>query len=154
MTDEVPENTFAQIAYEQMLNSRYALQNHPAHRFSAGLDRSATVLLARLSVAEPMTIAELAEAFGLDISTIHRQVAAAIKAGLIERIDDPAGGQAKKHQPTAEGSRLLAAEFAYREATTREIMQGWSEEDTADYLRLVEKFNRGIEHLRNQPWPR
>lgn len=154
MSADRPENPFATIAYEQMLNSRYALQNHPAHGFSAGLDRSATVLLARLSVAEPMTIAELAEAFGLDISTVHRQVAAAIKAGLIEKIADPEGGQAKKHQPTAEGNRLLDLEFEYREATTKKIMDGWSEAEIADYQRLLEKFNRGIETLRNQPWPR
>ncbi len=142
------------LSYEQMLSSRYALQNSPAHGREWTLDRSATVLLSRLEVQGPMSVGELAEAFGLDISTIHRQVAAAMKAGLIERIPDPDGGQARKHRSTAEGVRRLHLELENRDELSRLVTADWTEDELGAFVALMSKFNRKLETLRNQQWPR
>ncbi|GAA3160751.1 MarR family transcriptional regulator [Nonomuraea salmonea] len=53
------------------------------------LERSAYVLLSRLDVQGPMSIADFVEAFGLAASTFNRQTTALLKEGLVERTLDP-----------------------------------------------------------------
>lgn len=144
----------ADLVYEHMLLSRHAASGaHPDGRRDA-LDRSATVLLARLVDEGPMTVAELADAFDLDVSTIHRQVAAAMKHGLVERIDDPGGGLARKHRPTPEGEGRLRAELDVRGFHLDEIVAEWPEEDLNTFVTLLRRFNQSSEQLRAKPWPR
>src|SRR5690625_566055 len=69
------------IAYEVVLITRYAAQNLPTIKRKSIMDRSALILLARLKAQGPMTVNELAEAFGLNVSTVHRQLKAAIEIG-------------------------------------------------------------------------
>jgi DNA-binding MarR family transcriptional regulator len=142
------------LVYEHMLLSRHALQGAPPHERDAALDRSAAVLLARLDAQGPMTVAELADAFGLDVSTVHRQVAAAMRSGLIERIRDPEGGVARKHRASAEGARRLAAELEARRVSSGRVTADWSREDLATFVALMRRFNEGVEAVRGQPWPR
>lgn len=142
------------LVYEHMLLSRHVLQDVPPYARESALDRSATVLLARLEAEGPMTVGELADAFGLDVSTVHRQVTAAMKGGLIERIRDPEGGVARKHRPTEEGSRRLAAELKGRREATARATAGWSEDDIAAFVTLLRQFNESVEAVRGRPWPR
>lgn len=94
------------VEYEQMLLSRHELLRHR----SGALDRSAYILLSRIRVQGPMSIGELSEAFALDTSTLNRQTAAAMRAGLVERIPDPEGGMARKFRITTQGARMLDEE--------------------------------------------
>lgn len=142
------------FAYEHMLISRHALQGSSAHGREPALDRSATVLLARLAAQGPMSVAELADAFDLDISTVHRQVAAAMKHGLIERVGNREGGNARKHVPTDEGSRRLAAELDSRAEAVHKVVDQWDESELDQLVSLMRKFNRDVEELRGKPWPR
>lgn len=146
--------SYAGMVYEHLLLTRYALQDAAPFGRTAALDRSATVLLARLEAQGPMSVGGLADAFGLDISTVHRQVAAAIKAGLIERIQDHKGGAARQHRPTEEGSRRLEEELLARQGALREATSDWSEQDLQSYVQLTRRLNQGIEQLRERPWPR
>ena len=57
------------IMYEHMLLLRVATQGVAPYGRSSALERSATVLLARLEAGGAMSVAELAEAFDLDVST-------------------------------------------------------------------------------------
>lgn len=142
------------LSYENMLSSRYALHNTPPHGREWTLDRSAALLLSRLEAEGPMTISGLADALDLDISTVHRQVAAAMKASLIERIPDPDGGQARKHQPTKEGLDRLHEEFTSRDVISQLVTKDWSAEDLETFLRLLTRFNQNLEALRDTRWPR
>ncbi|WP_235933554.1 MarR family winged helix-turn-helix transcriptional regulator [Corynebacterium qintianiae] len=85
---------------------------------------------------------------------IHRQLAAAITAGLIERIPDPAGGQARKHRPTAEGLARLSSEMRLRSETIDLVTAAWSPDDRRELTRLLRKYNESMEAPREQPWPR
>lgn len=143
-----------QLVYENMLLSRHALQGAPPQNRTEALDRSSTVLLARLRAGGPMSVAELAQSFGLDISTVHRQVAAAMKSGLIERIKDPDGGIARKHQPTEEGVRRLEAEFHARRESYQRIVSDWPEADVSELARLTRRFNESVERSLGHSWPR
>ncbi|RKQ35215.1 MarR family winged helix-turn-helix transcriptional regulator [Kocuria tytonis] len=148
------EDSLNQMVYEHMLLSRYALQGAPPQSRTEALDRSSTVLLARLQAGGPMSVAELAQSFGLDISTVHRQVAAAMKSGLIERIKDPDGGVAKKHQPTEEGVRRLDAELRSRRDSYEHFTADWPAEDVTALARLARRFNESVEASLGHSWPR
>ena len=142
------------LIYEQMLMQRHAVHSTMPFGRQPHLDRSATLLLARLEAEGPMTVAQLSDAFGLDISTVHRQLAAAIKRGLIEKIRDPQGGTAWLHRPSDEGKARLSEEFEGRRQSFAAITADWSSDDVRAFSELMRRFNKSIEAQRGQPWPR
>ncbi|TSB14691.1 MarR family winged helix-turn-helix transcriptional regulator [Streptomyces benahoarensis] len=142
------------IEYEQMLLSRHTLNRRGGRRRGGELDHSAYLLLSRIRVQGPMSIGELADAFGLDASTLNRQTAAALRAGHVERIPDPDGGMARKFRLTDRGAHALDEE---REGTVRSldhVMADWSDEDLTAFAAYLRRFNADIERFGGRPWPR
>lgn len=150
-----PDQAADRIEFETMLLSRHSHLHAPRTRSGAGgLDRSAYVLLTRIRMHGPMSIGQLTDAFGLDASTLNRQTAAMLRAGVVERIPDPDGGIARKFRITEEGERRLEADRSFNIGGLRRIMEHWSPEDAAAFANLLERFNRDIERLEGRPWPR
>ncbi|MFF8693561.1 MarR family winged helix-turn-helix transcriptional regulator [Streptomyces sp. NPDC015144] len=144
-----------EVEYEQMLLSRHSLLRNKGGRRKGGLmDHSAYVLLSRIRVQGPMSIGELSDAFGLDASTLNRQTAAAMRAGLVERIPDPSGGMARKFRITEEGARTLDAERKGIVDSLERVMTDWSDEDISGFAAYLRRFNTDIERLAGRPWPR
>lgn len=141
------------IAYEVVLITRYAAQNLPTIKRKSIMDRSALILLARLKAQGPMTVNELAEVFGLNVSTVHRQLKAAIANNLIETLDDP-DNPAKLHRPTLEGMDALGRELAARREDLETIYADWDQEDIETFARLMQKHNTSLEAYLEMPWPR
>lgn len=147
------QEVFEQIAYEVILLTRYAAQNLPAIKRETIMDRSALILLSRLDAQGPMTVNELAEAFGLNVSTVHRQLKAAIANDLIETIEDPEN-PAKLHRPTANGMDTLDRELSARREDLAKIYKDWDAQDIKDFARLMLKHNKSLESYLELPWPR
>jgi DNA-binding MarR family transcriptional regulator len=144
-----------EVEYEQMLLSRHGLLQQKGGRRKDGLlERSAYILLSRVRVQGPMTIGELSDAFGLDASTLNRQTAAALRAGLVERIADPGGGMARRFRITDEGARILDEEREGLVRSLERIMIDWPDEDIAGFAAYLRRFNADIERLGGRPWPR
>ncbi|MET7387571.1 MarR family transcriptional regulator [Streptomyces sp. NPDC005385] len=144
-----------EVEYEQMLLSRHGLMHQKGGRTKDGvLERSAYILLSRIRVQGPMSIGELSDAFGLDASTLNRQTAAAMRAGLVDRIPDPGGGMARKFRITEEGSRLLDQERQGLISSLDRVMADWSEPDIAAFASYLRRFNADIERIGGRPWPR
>ncbi|MEU4083904.1 MarR family winged helix-turn-helix transcriptional regulator [Streptomyces aureus] len=144
-----------EVEYEQMLLSRHGWMNHRGGRTKDGaLERSAYILLSRIRIQGPMSIGELSDAFGLDASTLNRQTAAAMRAGLVERIPDPEGGMARKFRITDEGARLLDEERQGLISSLDRVMADWPEEDIAAFAGYLRRFNTDIERIGGRPWPR
>ncbi|MEU8542580.1 MarR family transcriptional regulator [Streptomyces sp. NPDC048717] len=143
------------IEFETMLLARHSHLHTPRAR-AAGwqLDRSAYVLLSRISMDGPMSISQLSEAFGLDASTLNRQTAAMLRAGLVERIPDPEGGIARKFRITEEGTQRLEADRTYNVEGLERVLADWTPEEVAGLAAVLERFNRDIERLDGRPWPR
>ncbi|ALB02742.1 winged helix-turn-helix transcriptional regulator [Kocuria palustris] len=154
MAEKSGSRTLKALMYEHMLMSRHALQGSAPRLRPETLERSAAVLLARLQASGPMSVGELAEAFDLDVSTVHRQVAAAMKSGLIERVEDPDGGSARKHRPSPEGANRLREDFRGRTDSVAAVTAEWADEDVEQLTRLMRRFNESVEAIRAQPWPR
>lgn len=144
-----------EVEYEQMLLSRHTfLHQRGGRRNDGSLERSAYVLLSRIRMQGPMSIGELSEAFGLDASTLNRQTAAVMRAGLAERIPDPDGGMARKFRITDRGVRLLDEEREGIVQSLDHIMVGWPDEDIAAFASYLRRFNADIERIGGRPWPR
>jgi DNA-binding MarR family transcriptional regulator len=133
-----------------MLLSRHEVMPRRARR----LERSAYIMLSRIRLQGPMSIGELSDAFGLDASTLNRQTAAAMRAGLLERIPDPAGGIARKFRITAKGAQLLDEERTIITNGLDRVMADWSDEDISTFAAYLRRFNTDIERLSGRPWPR
>ena len=140
------------LEQELTLLSRHQLSS-AQHNPDLVLDRSAFQLLGRLEL-EPLSLKQLAEAFRLDVSTVNRQVASLRRKGLVERIADPGGGVAQLLRPTRRGLRLLRTDRATRHGQIGQVLAGWDPEDVDRLHDLLAKFNRSIESLEGQSWPR
>ncbi|WP_326700647.1 MarR family transcriptional regulator [Streptomyces sp. NBC_01754] len=139
------------IEFETMLLGRHV---QGSTRGGAHLDRSAYTLLSRIRMEGPMSIGQLSDAFGLDASTLNRQTAAMMRAGLVERIPDPEGGIARKFRITREGERGLDAERTGNIRGLEKVMAAWDPEEVAAFAAYLKRFNTDIEDLDGRPWPR
>ncbi|OKJ05276.1 MarR family winged helix-turn-helix transcriptional regulator [Kitasatospora sp. CB01950] len=143
------------IEREMMLLSRHqVLATARTSGSPDSLDRSAYTLLSRIETEGPLTIGQLAEAFGLDTSTVNRQTAAMLRAGLVDRIPDPDGGVARKLRITEDGLRRLHRDRDWSIQGLARVVDDWSAEDLAAFAGILERFNRDIEKIQGRPWPR
>ena len=148
--------TLRSLERELLLLARHQAGPSAARRVDCRtLDRSAYLLLSRLDAEGPMSIGQLAEAFALDVSTVNRQTAAALHAGLLARIPDPEGGIARKLTITDKGARRLDAERERVVDALVQLVGDWSPEDLRQLSELLERLNIRIEVRDGQrPWPR
>nr|WP_203608101.1 MarR family transcriptional regulator [Streptomyces anulatus] len=140
------------IERETMLLGRYMHMVTP--RVDWQLDRSAYILLSRIQVEGPMSIGQLGDAFRLDASTLNRQTAAMLRAGVVERIPDPDGGIARKFAITEEGERRLDNDRARNLAGLAKVLTDWTPEEAEQLADSLARLNLSIERLDGRPWPR
>ncbi len=113
-----------------------------ASRVHPGLDLGSYATLFLLDECGLLRGSEVGGRFGLDRSTVSRQLSRLIELGLVERTPDPTDGRAHLVGITASGHERL---FAVREARRREFrryLDGWAEADVAEFARLLALFNR------------
>ncbi|TQF68788.1 MarR family transcriptional regulator [Rhodococcus spelaei] len=149
-----PIGTSWRLEREIVLLARHTALVNKNRVVGQDLDRSAYLLLGRLELSEPMTLKDLADAFGLDVSTVNRQTAALLRQGLAERIADPDGGTARKLRPTAEGLRVLQSDRQRNVDGIDALVAEWDERDRRDLVALLRKLNEEIEQRQGVSWPR
>lgn len=143
------------LELETMLLSRYLIPNRRfSGQHSRVLERSWYTLLSRLVAQGPMSLGELSDALGLDVSTLNRQTAALTKAGHLERVPDPEGGVARKFRATASGKEHLEADRRANAEGLRKVVAGWAPDDVDAFVTLLRRFNTDLENLDGRPWPR
>ncbi|MBD2843904.1 MarR family transcriptional regulator [Paenibacillus sp. IB182496] len=106
------------------------------------LDRAAYLLLHRIDAHGPEGVKRLAQAFGLDVSTVSRQAAALEASGLVRRIPDPDDGRAYGLGITDHGLAELQATRRARQARIAELLEGWTDEERTMFGELLHKFNQ------------
>lgn len=142
------------VEFEMMLLGRHSLVDGRARPGSVRLDRSAYTILSRMSISGPMSIGQLSEAFALDVSTVNRQTAALVRAGLAERIADPDGGLARKFRLTDEGRRRMEQTRNANLDALRRIFDTWPSHDIETFADLLMRYNGDIETIGGRVWPR
>ncbi|HET6625268.1 MAG TPA: MarR family transcriptional regulator [Nocardioidaceae bacterium] len=114
---------------------------------SLELDRSAYGIMARLADDGPQRLGALASAFGLDPSTITRQVQSLERAGLATRDTDPSDRRASILQLTEEGCDVLERTRAHRRERLEAVLADWSDTDRVEFGRLLSLFNESMDSL-------
>ena len=111
------------------------------------LDRSAYGILCRLVDEGGQRLGTLAQTFGLDPSTITRQVQALEQAGWVDRQPDPADRRAVLLDTTDEGRAVLMATRRQRREWLQLVLEDWPDADLDDFGRLLERFNLSIDRV-------
>lgn len=110
---------------------------------------SSLFLVGRLVKDGPTRAKDLAEATCADQSTVSRQVAGLVKAGLIERQADPDDGRASILVPTPHGVEKVNKHFANRGRALEPLLADWSSEERHQFLHLLRRFTTNLEARRD-----
>jgi DNA-binding MarR family transcriptional regulator len=112
------------------------------------LDRAAYSILGRLHDDGPLRLGALAAIFGVDPSTITRQVQSLHQHDLVARVSDPADRRACLLQLTDAGRTALARTREMRRGAVRDLLALWPEDDRAAFAVLLERFNADLASAR------
>jgi DNA-binding MarR family transcriptional regulator len=106
-----------------------------------GVEWAAYGLLFQLVGTGPQRSSTLAETACVDPSTVSRQVAQLVKAGLVERQSDPEDGRASLLVATAAGRAVYQAKQEHRERMFARVLEGWSTADVEALTSLLTRLN-------------
>jgi DNA-binding MarR family transcriptional regulator len=109
------------------------------------LDRSGYLLLQQITSHGSAGVKALANEYHLDISTVSRQAAALEAKGYVYKIPDPSDGRAYSYHITELGTKELEIYKKERVERLRYLLQGWSDEECAQFARLLKKFNSSFD---------
>jgi DNA-binding MarR family transcriptional regulator len=112
-----------------------------------GAEFSALMLLFPLRHMGPMRVTDLAEVKQADPSTVSRQAAQLVKAGLARREADPADGRASRLAVTEAGLAACARMADARHALLSRALADWSPERIEQFAALFADFNSSVEAL-------
>ena len=117
------------------------------------MDRAAYLLLNRLHREGPMGVKALAAGMRIDSSTVTRQVAPLVEAGLVDRTTDPEDGRAVVLRLSEEGKERLEEVRASRRDLMGILTREWSEEELATFCALLTRFNGALLDVRPATGP-
>ena len=111
---------------------------------------SSLFLIGRLVKNGPTRAKDLAEATCADQSTVSRQVAALVKAGLVERQARP--GRRPRVHPGTYCTRRGADEQALRNRgrALAPLLADWSDEERDQFVDLLGRFNANLDSRRDE----
>jgi DNA-binding MarR family transcriptional regulator len=107
---------------------------------SMGADPGAFPVLHHLAARGPSRQGPLAEALGLDASTVSRHVRSLVADGLVDASRDPGDGRATVLSITEPGRQFLAERLRAHRATLQSATAGFTGQERADLVRLLHKL--------------
>ncbi len=110
-----------------------------------GAEHSALLLLFPLLHEGPLRIRDLAEMKRADPSTVSRQAAQLVRAGLVRREADPADGRASRLALTPVGEAACERLRAVRRKAVSTALSDWPDERIAAFTELFHQFNTSVE---------
>ncbi len=109
------------------------------------LERSAYGIMAELKDGGPRRLGALATAFGLDPSTITRQVQSLVELGLATRETDPNDRRASILTLTTLGGEVFDSTRSKRRIMLQAALSGWPDQDLEQFARLLTGFNESLD---------
>jgi DNA-binding MarR family transcriptional regulator len=106
-----------------------------------GLSVVAYTLLTEISLTPGVRAADLCAHFGLDKSTLSRQLEQLISAGLLRREAEQPGRRGNTLALTAAGEQHLAAAARAIRSRLAEWLIDWNDHDISAFAGLVARFN-------------
>ncbi|WP_257230928.1 MarR family winged helix-turn-helix transcriptional regulator [Streptomyces sp. UH6] len=131
------------LQYQMALFARRAEQTRlgAVGRLRDSMDRAAYLLLHRLEQEGPMGVKALAAGMGIDSSTVTRQVAPLVEAGLVRRTSHPEDGRAVVLDLSARGRGRLEEVRESRRQLMAELTDDWKEEERHVFCTLLTRMN-------------
>jgi DNA-binding MarR family transcriptional regulator len=129
------------------------LLERASHQFSDkphGVEKAGYMLMAHLVMNGPKRASALADAVHSDPSTVSRQVAQLVRAGLLERRADPQDGRACLLAATDKGSQLFDDMRAKRSIHLDQMLASWPLDRRQQLVELFDALNTDIENYRPQ----
>jgi DNA-binding MarR family transcriptional regulator len=111
------------------------------------LDRSAYAILCRLDDNGPQRLGALATVFGLDPSTITRQVQSLERAGLAQRTTDPRDRRVSLLSLSDPGLEAVQATRQHRRGELNRVLADWDDADVNAFASLLEQFNASLDRI-------
>lgn len=119
-------------------------------RGQSEVERAMHVVLYVLAEAGPLRVSALAERLGTDPSTTSRQTGELVKRDLLRRLPDPDDGRASLLDVTESGHEVVAAMRQRRHEHLARAVDGFSDEDLADFTVMLSRFADGLERARTE----
>jgi DNA-binding MarR family transcriptional regulator len=107
-----------------------------------GLSLVAYTLLTEIDLTPGVRAADLCAHFGLDKSTLSRQLDRLISAGLLRRDGERPGRRGSVLVLTPGGEQHLAAAARAVRDRLADRLTGWDDGDISTFAQLVTRFNR------------
>jgi DNA-binding MarR family transcriptional regulator len=133
-----------------LLRGLRSLHGHVLARADVRCEVAGAAVLGQLELLGPVRLTELAQALGLDPSSVSRQVSALERAGWVTRADDPTDRRAQRLQLTAAGSEVVAAITRERATVLERLTPDWSGHDLEELTGLLARLNADIATHREQ----
>jgi DNA-binding MarR family transcriptional regulator len=145
-TDLRPDQVLDAMQHQVAIFARRAEQTRLGGVGQArnSMDRAAYLLLNRLNQRGPMGVKALAAGMGIDSSTVTRQVAPLVDAGLVTRTSHPEDGRAVVLKLSEQGAARLEQVRSSRRDLMSLATEGWSEEERAVFCDLLTRFNGSL----------
>lgn len=102
-----------------------------ATRLHPDVDAASYAVLLAIARSSPLRLVDLAEEFGLDKSTMSRQVSSLLALGLVRRRPDPEDGRAFLLELSDEGRGRLEEVSRARHEEIRSRLAAWSADEVA-----------------------
>lgn len=141
-----PDEVFDRLQHELAVFGRRIEQTRfgAADEVRGSLDRAGYLLLGRLQEEGELGVKALAAAMSVDSSTVTRQVAPLVDAGLVERIPHPVDGRAVVLRLSPTGHQRLMALRSARGRLMADICTRWAVGDCARFAELLARFNHDL----------
>jgi DNA-binding MarR family transcriptional regulator len=110
-----------------------------APRLHPGLDAAAFPIMFALAEG-PLRVSEIAGRVHSDVSTVSRQAATMIHAGVVSRESDPSDGRAVRLSLTEVGTDLLARLKSVRAEMFSAALDDWTAEEVRDCHRYLARL--------------
>ena len=115
------------------------------------LERSAYATLVWVAELGSARLTDVAEAVGMDISTVSRQIRALETLGLVSRRVDSSDQRAFHVALTEEGRATLDRTRRVRQESLRAMLADWSPDEVADLARLIGRLTVDMAALGQVP---
>jgi DNA-binding MarR family transcriptional regulator len=128
-----------------LLRRARALSGELSREIHPDLDAAGYSLLATLTDAGPVRANDLADLFGVDKSSISRQVQRLELLGLLDRREDKTDRRAQLLAVTPKGKRRLKAASKARRMRFRTRLERWNTAEVTDLARLLRRLNSALD---------
>jgi DNA-binding MarR family transcriptional regulator len=128
----------------RLVRTTHALRASLHARHEDGVEWAGYMLLVQLCKDGPQRSSTLAAGACVDPSTVSRQVAQLVAAGLVERRADPHDGRASLLAATDAGAARHRTVHERRDRAFAYLVAEWPEEDVITLASLLDRLNSSV----------